>query len=753
MSTAAASEALLAPLQGDPAALDAAGQALEALQAAGVGWSTRQAFAQAAVPLSALVSPRDLRALAEPFATPAGPLRDAALASRVLDATAALATHWLRAGGLAAWLEALAETARQDPACIGALLEAAPTVLVSSTPQGLLAWTRAGLAGALAATTRERLAHFGLRTPVSVALAGLDARQEGREPVELASVRRPLGFWLRALWDDAPSLHGVPPAIAQPRPFLSNLGIHLPQLRAVPAGSASGGLTARRWYYAATAHAAAHRAFTVHRFERGELKPVQLALIGLLEDARIERLAMDRMPGLAALWASHHEADATHGDAFAALAARLARALFDPAWRDAHSWIAKALELWNAPGPSGRPAVLDDPAALRRIASLLGNDIGQMRVRFDFKSYVVEPGYRDDNACIWADAPQDAQAMLSLSEAVAVQASGSGTDTVDGGEDASLPARPVSAAEPQPGDDQAASVAVEYPEWDRLIELYRPRFARVIEMPAEPDDPVALQAALERHAPLVARLDALVRGSRVARPVRRRGQPEGDALDVDAAVRAAIDLRCGRTPDLRAYWRTEHRQRDVAVSMLLDLSHSTSERAPDGRTGLDLAREAALLAATAMQAGGDRCAIDGFCSDGREEVRYYRFKRADSPLDEAVLSRLAGARSHLSTRMGAAIRHATASLARERAQTRLLLLVTDGEPHDIDVHDRRYLVEDARKAVLEAGSHGIHAFCVTTDRDADAYVSRIFGEHGWRVLDRIEQLPLVLPALYLRMTR
>ncbi len=129
---------------------------------------------------------------------------------------------------------------------------------------------------------------------------------------------------------------------------------------------------------------------------------------------------------------------------------------------------------------------------------------------------------------------------------------------------------------------------------------------------------------------------------------------------------------------------------------MLDTSASTGDRIESAdRTVLEVARDASALASLTLEHAGDRCAIHGFCSNGRHEVRYESFKEFDEAPDLHCLARRAGMRSRLSTRFGAGLRHASGVLTAERCEHRLLLLITDGEPHNIDIFDRRYLIEDA----------------------------------------------------------
>jgi hypothetical protein len=576
----------------------------------------------------------------------------------------------------------------------------------------------------------------------------------------LDTQRRTLGGWLRMLQGQDVPLHAIPASLETVRPFLSNLGLHLPaELRAVR------GAQARHLYIASAAHAAAHLAHGSHRYEIGALRSIQRAVLGVLEDARVERLACRGLPGLARLWGAYHVARPEHGAEFAVLLARLARALSDPSYADPHPWVDTGRRLfetaWDAGGAAGAP-----PQALREAASRLGNDIGQMRLRFNDKTYVVEPSYRDDNASIWDQSPDEAELATAAQDARDEQ----GARPVDG-DDAQAPQRADPDGAPRPPGAAAGvrgttaatdptrtaeplSTLARHREWDSLIGAYRPGWCTVVEEPPPAGEPERAAAILARRDAALRRMQRLLRTGRMERPVRLRGQAEGDALDLDAAIAAAIDRRCGRTPERGAHLRIERRRRDVAVLVLADLSASTLDPIPGTATPmLQSIREACLLAGATIDAAGDRCAIDGFCSNGRDEVRYTRFKQFGEPFDGAAAARVAAMDGRLSTRFGAAIRHATVSLRGERADRRIVLLVTDGEPHDIDVWDRDYLVEDARRAVLEAARDDVGVFCVSVAAASDAWVARIFGRDRYLVVDRPETLPDRLPEAFVRLTR
>ena len=274
-------------------------------------------------------------------------------------------------------------------------------------------------------------------------------------------------------------------------------------------------------------------------------------------------------------------------------------------------------------------------------------------------------------------------------------------------------------------------------------------------------DPETMDAILTKHKPVASRIRHLIDALQPQGIVRRRGYEEGEELDLNAAVRAMIDIRRGVMPDPRINIRITRHVRDLAILVLMDLSQSTNEKVgvKEGEPGydeapsiLDLTRESTGLLSWAIDSIGDSFAVHGFASDGRHDVQYYRFKDFDQPYGDEAKSRLAGMKGGLSTRMGAALRHAGWHLNQQPAQKRLVLLITDGEPADIDERDPQYLRHDAKKAVEDLRMKGIHTYCLTLDPEADRYVARIFGENAYSVVDQVERLPERLPAVFAALT-
>ena len=300
-----------------------------------------------------------------------------------------------------------------------------------------------------------------------------------------------------------------------------------------------------------------------------------------------------------------------------------------------------------------------------------------------------------------------------------------------------------------------------YDEWDYHVQLARPEWATVIERRQGKGDPQVMDEILTKHKPIASRIRRLIDAMQPQGIVRRRGYEEGEELDLNAAVRAMIDIRRGIMPDPRINIRITRHIRDLSIVVLMDLSESTNEKVgfEAGEPGyeeadsiLDLTREATGLLAWAIDSIGDNFAVHGFASDGRHDVQYYRFKDFEKPYDDEAKSRLAGMKGNLSTRMGAALRHAGWHLSQQPAQKRLVLLITDGEPADIDERDPQYLRHDTKKAVDDLAMKGIYTYCLTLDPNADRYVARIFGENNYSVVDNVERLPERLPNVFAALT-
>ncbi len=462
-------------------------------------------------------------------------------------------------------------------------------------------------------------------------------------------------------------------------------------------------------YRAAAAHAAAHLRHSRLAQPAGNRRPMLLALIGLVEDARVEHLMANEFPGLRALWGRFHTAcKQSAGFEFAGLTARLARALHDPSYLDANEWVDGGRQMFNdavATNP-------DDAAAFEKIGRQLAIGIEKMRLSMP-PSFRIQPCYRDDNALLWDHNPTVADDERTSVEIQNVEL------------------RTVAELPPEPQQIEVDfRLRTRHPEWDCRLDALREDWTTVIEPALRERQPSAVASAAVRHRKTGQQRtpDRSVRLTRLA---------EGDELDLNAAVANAIDQRAHAVPDGRIFRRHGRRRRSSAVLVLMDLSESTGRFVPGSFvTVLEVEKRAARAVAEALDCATDRVALHGFSSNGRHEVHYQHIKDFDEPFGSASQARLSNLQGHLSTRMGAAVRHASTLLARQTADHKVIVMLTDGEPSDVDALEEDYLVEDARHAVTTAAALGIRTFCLTLDRHADDYVRRIFGARNYLIADR-----------------
>ena len=640
-------------------------------------------------------------------------------------------------------------------------------LLSKLTLSGLRRWANFG-AQAYRRDFDNLTAYFNLESADSKAVL-----QKERRGVLFIKVQRKLNFYLRALWGRDFFLRPTGADYTDFRPYIEHRILHMPDA-VDDIGDEAQRIPGLELYRATAAHMAAHMCYSSAPISAEQLSPAQMFFIGLLEDARIEYKAIQDFPGLRKLWLSllrwqdpedapehptmpvlQHVAlmlmDASEKTDDAELAAFVQKFHHEIAARqddNQFSWHM-GLELFNL--FSARKAV-PSLRILERIAI----------------------PYRDDNRYVWefeefsweTETQYVPASQRQLRRQVSVIEMANEVDCELAGDDAQEIW--VCSSEMRPYEDdltdntksfnemwgkEPVSDPFHYPEWDYQIQLHRPDWATVYERRQGRGDPDDIEQILLEYKPVAHRIKQIIDLLTPEGVQRVRNMEDGDEIDINAAVDAMISIRMGEQPNPRITMRNVLKRRDLAVVVLLDLSESTNETLPGSdKTVLQLTREAATLVATAINGIGDPFALHGFASDGRHDVQYYRFKDFNQKFDDEAKSRLAGMKGGLSTRMGAALRHAGHHLLKQPERRKLILLVTDGEPADIDERDPQHLRHDTKKAVEELYSTGVLTYCLTLDANADAYVKRIFGENNYTIIDNVNRLPEKLPTLFASLT-
>ncbi|MFN3398369.1 MAG: nitric oxide reductase activation protein NorD, partial [Sulfurimicrobium sp.] len=591
--------------------------------------------------------------------------------------------------------------------------------LLSQIPlQGLKNWVEYGIRN-YGDHPERQVDYFSLQSADSKAVM-----QRERHGTLLVDHERKLDLYLHGLWKHHD--HLVPYSLGfdelrKPDPYYDKLGIRLPDVH-----DDFNGIAGIDRYRATLAHIMGHKRWTTAIFA-DNFSPFQRLAVEFFEDVRVEYLVIREYPGLRRIFAALHPKpaeDACDPETTSCLRHRLAmlsRALLDPqhGYRNAdlNTFVERFHEVLNK-GTSSTGEIAD--LALSYVAKTRIQSDQYAKVHFDD----TEVSYRDDNRHMWRFHEQsDDEEMFDDHRKIEWEE-----------EPTSLPPR-------------------HYPEWDYLSQTFRPDWVSVYEALHPKSNAVDIDKLLEKNAALAKRLKRMLDLLKPQEKVRIRYQENGSELDLDIALRSLIDFKSGASPDPRINMSHKTSGRDIAVMLLLDLSESLNEKvAGTEQTILELSQEAVTLLAWAIDKLGDPFAIGGFHSNTRHDVRYLHVKGYSERWDDEVKARLAAMSAQYSTRMGAAMRHAAHYLENQKAEKKLMLILTDGQPSDVDTKDERTLIEDARQAVKELDAKGIYTYCINLDPKADEYVSDIFGRQ-YTVVDNIQRLPERLPELFMALTK
>jgi nitric oxide reductase activation protein len=677
----------------------------------------------------------------------------------------------------------------QAPRGVRPMLDKLEVLFQHLTLGGLRRWALWG-AHAHRTNYEEQIRYFGLESKESLAML-----QKQRKGTLLVDVQRRINMYLRALWardffmrptsGDFEAREGY-------RPYIADYLLHLPDAYddfILPSPSegehpdghkgqgerAAGGegekVPGIELYRATAAHCAAHIVETRVPISAEALNPMQMAVISVIEDARVEALAIRRFPGLKQLWCKLHTATPEMANSVGDYLNRLARALLDDSYEDDDAWIIEGRALFAAAQDK-----LDNNHTSWEIGVQLAHSLAQKKIPFNARTDLLTAPYRDDNRYFWEfeefdfdkAASAGYESVKQVRKYVSVMEMANEIDVETAGDDAEEIW--VLGTELYPyeniGDESGGksfnelegkepmSDPFHYSEWDYQIQLERPAWATVLEKRAKAGDLAVIDGITAQYKREIHRMKFLLDAMQPQGVQRIRKLEDGDEIDINAAIASFTDIRLGNQPDPRIMMRSVRKTRDFSILVLLDLSESTNEKVQDQEYSVrELTQQACVLLADAINKVGDPFAIHGFCSDGRHDVEYYRFKDFDQQWDEGPKAKLAGMTGQLSTRMGAAIRHAGHHLKQQRSAKKLLIVITDGEPADIDVRDPQYLRYDTKKAVEEVAKFGVTTYCMSLDPRADNYVSRIFGQKNYMVVDHVQRLPEKLPMLYAGLTR
>lgn len=420
--------------------------------------------------------------------------------------------------------------------------------------------------------------------------------------------------------------------------------------------------------------------------------------------------------------------------------------------------------LLSRSGSELRPTVADSLFAASRVYNLFQNitpeqtqeaenDDQEESSEFAYESENTEEAVVEESAKR-EERPQTMQDLRDLFNAWNSDEDDGEPDDLQGSEAWShneMPEQPLEA-----GDEAFA-----YDEWDRELNDYRVGWSRVIEKRVKLGDRNFVELARSRYRGVISSVRHQFQLMKPENLTKINREIDGEDYDLNALVDLVIDRRADGRQSENIYTKRLRRQRDVAVSLLLDQSSSTARtitRNPlqpytyPGRRIIEIEKEGLVLMSEALEAVGDVYSINGFTSEGRRNVKFYVVKDFDEKYSEETEKRIGGITFQNNTRLGAAIRHAAHKLLRQENRTKLLIILTDGRPYDHDYGDARYAREDVREALIEAKTHGITPFCITIDRESEAELRDLYGDVGYTIIDDVLSLPERMPNIYRRLT-
>ncbi|HMZ20522.1 MAG TPA: VWA domain-containing protein [Blastocatellia bacterium] len=316
-------------------------------------------------------------------------------------------------------------------------------------------------------------------------------------------------------------------------------------------------------------------------------------------------------------------------------------------------------------------------------------------------------------------------------------------------------------AETSEQDLQEGDVVFFYDEWDRELGDHRAKWCRVIQRENRKGQRDFVEQVRARYSGVISSIRHQFQMLKPESLRKIKGELDGEDYDLQAVIDHYVDRKTTGRPSDRLYIRRIRRERDVAVSFLLDMSSSTARtitRHPNqpytrpGQKIIDIEKQGLVLMSEALEAVGDAYSISGFTSEGRRNVKYFTIKRFSEKYSPDVERRIGGITYHNNTRLGAAIRHAVAELEKQDARTKLLIILSDGRPYDHDYGDSRYAREDTKMALRHSKISGITPFCITIDRESEAELKDLYGEVGYTIIDDVMSLPERLPGIYRRLT-
>jgi nitric oxide reductase NorD protein len=304
--------------------------------------------------------------------------------------------------------------------------------------------------------------------------------------------------------------------------------------------------------------------------------------------------------------------------------------------------------------------------------------------------------------------------------------------------------------------DISANSIEEYPlgkghfidEWDYKKEVYLKNYVCIKPFISLNTQPIELPKRLQK---MMRRIQSELDLMELDR-IKRDNLPYGDEINIESWIDYKGHQNRSNHPQ-RFFQTFERKMRDMSTLILADVSLSTEAGITQEIRVIDMIQDALMVFSESLHRLQDRFAIYTFSSIKNTKVNFHIIKNFKEKYSDTVRGRIHAIKPGYYTRMGAGIRESAKILEKQQSANKLLLILSDGKPNDVDRYDGRYGIEDTKKAIEEVKQKGITPFCITIDIDAKEYLPYLFGRNSYAVIRDAKKLPKSLPEIYMNLTK
>lgn len=288
-----------------------------------------------------------------------------------------------------------------------------------------------------------------------------------------------------------------------------------------------------------------------------------------------------------------------------------------------------------------------------------------------------------------------------------------------------------------------------YPEWDVKKSFYKANHCALREQVLLEKSPCDFsQKLFQQYRGSILEWKQKI-SSLMNDPLWKNRQLEGEEIDFDAFLR---DLPLKKsTASLEGKWYSKKRksQQEISIFILFDQSLSSDSWVQNKRV-LDVIKDSVGLMGLIFEDVIPQIQVAGTYSETRHHCYFNIYKRPQDSW-ENYFQQTQYIQPQGYTRLGPAIRHATKFLKDAKSQKKLLILMTDGKPTDLDGYEGRYGISDVKKACAEAELANILPFALTIDHEAKQFFPKMFNHYT--LINSPDKLPQELYRIVFKLVR